>query len=124
MTVDEIRRRNLRALVTAEGGSTAFANRIGRTQKYVSQLISARTDKALGKTICRHIETVLGLSRGWLDSPQWDEDETHDPAMLTVKVTPREAKVLEALRRVDDRTKNIVDAVLAASDEQGQAKDA
>lgn len=123
MTIDETRKRNLRLLVTAAGGPLAFGKAVDRDSKYISQLISFVTKKAIGSKICRHFERELSKPKGWMDSPQWPVDSANDAeaigeAAAPYELSPREARFVDCLRQADERTKNILDAVLASSDEQ------
>lgn len=67
-----VRRRNIEALVGLAGGPTEFGKQIEREQVQVSQWLGG---KNIGDKLARHIEQKLGKPVGWLDSPQWEDDE-------------------------------------------------
>lgn len=78
MDVVDIRRRNLRFLVDRAGGPKEFADRVGRTPNYITQLKG--DTKSFGNPVARYLEEQLGHPRGWLDRPQWDADHAHEPS--------------------------------------------
>lgn len=67
-TATEIRRDNLRKIETAIGGRGELCNAIGKSEKYVSQLIGANPIRGIGDTLARSVEASTGLERGWLDN--------------------------------------------------------
>ncbi len=70
LTIYEIRRTNLQALVHEHGDRNTLANKIGRDRNQIDQLL---TSKNMGSKLARDIERPLGLSYGWLDHPQTTE---------------------------------------------------
>jgi hypothetical protein len=126
MTVGEIRKRNLQMLVAQAEGTSALAKQVERDPKYIAQLVSRVTKKPIGGRICRHIEKALGKPVGWLDRPQWPSEDDGSANQfgytVTYELSIREAKIVDYLRQADDRTKNIVDAVLHADDQPVAAK--
>lgn len=48
-----------------DGKSSAFAEAIGRSESYVSRVLSGK--KGLGEAFCRDVEERLGLAPMWLD---------------------------------------------------------
>lgn len=73
LMIDAVRRWNARYLADQMGGVMRFAERIGRSQSQVSQVIGKRPIKKLERVFCAHIETEFGLSPGWLDVPHLRE---------------------------------------------------
>jgi hypothetical protein len=67
MPVEEVRLWNLRYLADREGGVTRFAERIGRSQSQVSQLIGKTPSKVLERKLAREIEKACAMPSGWLD---------------------------------------------------------
>lgn len=74
MTITDVRRRNLQALVTSRFGGvqSRFGLAIGRQSDYVSRLVTGK--KALGDRLAREIEATLNLERGELDRPSIVDD--------------------------------------------------
>lgn len=79
MTLDEIRRANLRTVISEIGGVAALATKIGASASQVSQWVHAAPDSKTGKPrgmshdTCRRIEVAGGKPRGWMDT---------DPALV------------------------------------------
>lgn len=74
MEINEIRRRNLRALLDshlADGRKKKdFAELIGIEAPQLTHVTANPPTRNIGDTIARRIETNLGLQRGWLDVAQ------------------------------------------------------
>lgn len=71
-TVENIRHRNLLALIDRAGSVQAFANRIRRSHGQVSQLknrtpLESGRQREVGPKIARIIEQAFGLPVGWMD---------------------------------------------------------
>lgn len=70
--IEEIRLSNLLALVKNSGGVTRFADKTGKQQAQISQLVNQSPDsktkkpKSMGSSQAREFEEALGLERGWL----------------------------------------------------------
>jgi hypothetical protein len=75
MTIDDIRRNNLKALVVEAGGVGKLAARIPRDTSQVSQWLNASKDSKSGKRrnistdSARKIEHAMGKPVGWMDAP-------------------------------------------------------
>ncbi|MGL4223854.1 MAG: LexA family protein [Vibrio sp.] len=67
-TAEENRIDNARYLSLTEGGITAFANKIDRSETQVSRFLGSGRTKNIGPKIARHIERCFGLPDGWLDA--------------------------------------------------------
>jgi hypothetical protein len=74
MTIDEIRRANLTALIQRFDGVGKLSEVIGKSETQVSQWrnasIDSRTKKPRGMSdeVCRHIEEMCKLPHGWMDN--------------------------------------------------------
>lgn len=90
MTIDEIRRHNLAALVREYGSVVALAAAIERSESQVSQWLNASINSGTGKPrgmrsdSCRHIEKMVGKPIGWMDT-------RHDEARTEVVVAAEDA---------------------------------
>lgn len=84
--IHDIRRDNLRELIAErfEGSQTKFATAAGiRQPSFVSRLLSERepTQKNMGSQLARAIETALGLSPNFMDTPRPAVDRVHYVAL-------------------------------------------
>ncbi|EOZ4638808.1 helix-turn-helix transcriptional regulator [Enterobacter cloacae] len=74
MEINEIRRRNLRALLDTHLASGKkkkdFAETIGIEAPQLTHVTATPPTRNIGDTIARRIESNLGLQRGWLDVAQ------------------------------------------------------
>jgi hypothetical protein len=74
MTIDEIRRENLAALIKELGGVSTFAEKIAKSDSQVSQWRNASVDsktkkpRGISDDACRDIEEKCGKPRGWMDN--------------------------------------------------------
>lgn len=67
-TVYEIRRANLRQLMTNWGGPTSLSARLGHSNgSYIAQLAGPRPSRDISEKVARGIEETLGLAPGWMD---------------------------------------------------------
>lgn len=66
--ISEIRRRRARELAEREGGLTRFADRLGRSESQVSQIIGTNPVRNIGSRLARDIESAFKKPSGWLDS--------------------------------------------------------
>jgi hypothetical protein len=82
MDVYLIRLINLRALAAQEGGITALANRLEKSQSQISQLIGSKPIKNIGSLIAREVDRSFGKPEGWLD-------QIH-PELITDSMSPDE----------------------------------
>lgn len=68
--INEIRRKNLRKLVTEYEGMNSLARRLGLGRgAYISQLLSDPPVRRFGEKTARKWEKILGLADGWMDIP-------------------------------------------------------
>lgn len=75
MTIKEIRLYNLQRLLQQSGlTKSAFAAKINTSPAYISQILSSRTQRAMGEQIARSIESVYGKETGWMDVLHAQED--------------------------------------------------
>lgn len=78
MTIEEIRRNNLRRIAKDYDSSEALAARIGREPNQLSQLIGRTPTRNIGGRLARDIEKRLALPEGWLDQ-NYEDDLTPSP---------------------------------------------
>jgi hypothetical protein len=78
MTVKDIRRRNLLALVQSEadGKIAAFGRRFGLSEKYIRLIKGRHSD--CGHQFARDVEAALGRVKGGTWDGWMDRDHTHD----------------------------------------------
>jgi hypothetical protein len=66
----EIRRENLRKIITDVGGVSALARKIGSASpSFLSQMTGPKSDRNVSEKTCRDIEQKLGLPHLSMDSP-------------------------------------------------------
>ena len=66
--IQEIRRTNLRRLVSEHEGMNALAKKLGLSKgAYISQLLTNPPVRSISEKTCRKWEAALGLSPGWMD---------------------------------------------------------
>jgi hypothetical protein len=89
MTNDEIRRENLRILVSETGGVAKLADRLGISGSQVSQWKNASPDSKTGKPramqdeSARRLENACGKPRGWMD--QQHSIDTAEPMVYPLR---------------------------------------
>ncbi|GAB4393870.1 MAG: LexA family transcriptional regulator [Gammaproteobacteria bacterium] len=94
VTVKDIRRENLRALAISVGGITYLANKLGKSQSQISQLIGKSPSKNIGDKIAAQVEDIFGKPRGWLDILHHHIDETTTAYELIKHNAPHRAAPL------------------------------
>lgn len=67
-TAEENRIDNARYLSLLEGGISAFANKIDRSETQVSRFLGSGRTKNIGPKMARHIEQCFNMPDGWLDA--------------------------------------------------------
>lgn len=67
MDVKEIRKINLRALLK-KAKRIDFAEEVGTSPAYLSQILSKKTKAEIGDELARRIEARKSLPRGWMDT--------------------------------------------------------
>ena len=78
--IQEVRRRNLRRLVTDHDGMNNLARKLGLTKgAYISQLLSEKPLRGISEKVARKWERSLGLAYGWLDSEASTQVKTNLP---------------------------------------------
>ncbi|ULQ47421.1 hypothetical protein JN531_003850 [Flagellatimonas centrodinii] len=100
---------NIRRLVSASNGPTAFANRYGGgrwTQAQVSQWVSEDKPKSIGGRLARDLEAELGLLRGELDQPPADavQADRQPPSRginIHADVSPDAERLIAAILKAD-----------------------
>lgn len=70
MDIYEIRKSNLRHLITSrgDGKKAKLAGLIETSPAYISQILSAKTKASVGARLARQIERKLQLPNGWMDA--------------------------------------------------------
>lgn len=81
MTIEEIRLRNLRALIQRFGTIATVAEKANTAPAYLSQITNrapSRTGKPrdMGSALARKIEAGCGLSTGWMDTDHGEHKMT------------------------------------------------
>ncbi|MCD5326741.1 hypothetical protein ACFFU8_18250 [Chromobacterium piscinae] len=71
--VNEIRRRNLKALLAPRGAAARIASATGSSESYLSTLKGK--SRQLGSDLARRIEQAEGLPHGWFDQLHEEEAE-------------------------------------------------
>lgn len=70
-SVYDIRRENLRVLMTQWGGPTSLAKKLGHANgSYLAQLAGPNPTRDMSERTARTIEQTLKLPVSWLDQPQ------------------------------------------------------
>lgn len=70
-SVYEIRRENLRVLMSQWGGPTSLSKKLGHANgSYLAQLAGPNPSRDMSERTARTIEQTLKLPLGWLDQPQ------------------------------------------------------
>ena len=96
--IQEVRRRNLRRLVTDHDGMNNLARKLGLTKgAYISQLLSEKPLRAISEKVARKWERTLGLAYGCLD----EKGQTSLPEIDTPMLERVLAEVLQALKEAD-----------------------
>lgn len=77
-TAEENRIDNARYLSLLEGGISAFASKISRSETQVSRFLGAGRTKNIGPKMARHIESCFNKHEGWLDKEHGFSDVDKD----------------------------------------------
>lgn len=113
-SVDEIRHRNLLALIGRYPAQRAFADAIGRAPAQVSQWVTRATHSATGKPrgvsgeMCRYIEKRLELGRGWMDND-------HSAPMVPRGLRPDQMALLDGWERLTPDARAMFQAAVDAA---------
>lgn len=96
-SVYEIRRENLRGLMTQWGGPTSLAKKLGHSNgSYIAQLVGPNPSREISEKVARDMEAKLGLPVGWLDQEHTGttrqvDDETLSACVRAVAAALRDA---------------------------------
>lgn len=71
--IKEIRRANLKALVSKYPRVEDFAEQVDTSASYISQIFSEKTKADVGDRLARKIERALELPTFWMDRPQGNQ---------------------------------------------------
>lgn len=88
MYAKDIRRENLRALAKQLGGITQLAEKLGKSQSQISQLIGKSPSKNIGDKIATQVENLFNKPHGWMDTLHNHIDETTTAYELFRKSAP------------------------------------
>lgn len=81
MTIDEIRIKNLKQLISDNGSAAALGRKIGVSDSQITQWKNAypeaktKKPRGISDDMCRHIENACEKPRGWLDNINLSDDE-------------------------------------------------
>jgi SOS-response transcriptional repressor LexA len=75
MTIEDIRRANLRALIHEAGSQVKAAVLLGVEPSYISQIAGQNPTRNVGSTMARRIESSWGKPKGWLDESHIQANE-------------------------------------------------
>lgn len=97
-SVYDMRRDNLRSLMTQWGGPTSLAKKLGHSNgSYVAQLVGPNPSREISEKVARDMEGKLNLPIGWLDQEHAGNGRQVDDAALSACVRA----VAAALRDAD-----------------------
>lgn len=84
VSVYDIRRTNLRKLMTQWGGPTSLAAKLGHSNgSYLAQLAGPHPSREVSERTAREMESALSLPSGWFDQPH-KEAQPLDDSVLAV----------------------------------------
>lgn len=84
LSVYEIRRLNLRRLMSEWGGPASLARKLGHANgSYLAQLAGPNPSRDLSERTAREIESKLGLPSNWLDSEHQGQVRVDDEALAS-----------------------------------------
>jgi transcriptional regulator with XRE-family HTH domain len=90
MSIQDIRRANLRLMVRKTGSQTELAKLVGTNRLYLSQILSATTARNLGDKLARKIEKSMTLSEGWMDRDNTAGPIAHESNRLLPELTEKQ----------------------------------
>lgn len=91
MSVKQIRLWNARSLADRAGGISNFAEKIGKSQSYASQIIGATPSKTIGHRVAEDIAQAFGLSLAWMDTAhpkEWRHISDNEWADALLRILP------------------------------------
>lgn len=104
-SVYDLRRENLRVLMTQWGGPTSLAKKLGHSNgSYIAQLAGPNPSREISEKVAREIESKLQLPIGWLDSKQNSKGTSVDDAALSECVRAVAAALRDGNLRPDPET--------------------
>ena len=108
MTIKEIRLKNLLYLIVESAlTQSQFAQKIGCSAAYLSQIISEHNKRNMGDALARNIENRLNLYKGWMDIPH---SHSRDLPKTEYQPAPQtDAEILGHLHTWDDHTPLCID---------------
>jgi hypothetical protein len=96
VNVYEIRRTNLRKLMSQWGGPTSLSAKLGHSNgSYLAQLAGPHPSREVSERTARQIEEKLALPGGWLDKPH-QEPQPLDDTSLALCIRAVSAAVKDA----------------------------
>jgi hypothetical protein len=96
-SVYDMRRDNLRSLMTQWGGPTSLAKKLGHSNgSYIAQLVGPNPSREISEKVARDMETRLGLPIGWLDQEHAGNGRQVDDAALSACVRAVAAALRDA----------------------------
>ncbi|MFU2317994.1 helix-turn-helix domain-containing protein [Rahnella sp. PCH160] len=112
MNIEEIRRSNLQQLIDEfyDGKQVKLAEALGIRPNYISRLLSRSSEKKIGGSFCRKLESISGKPINWMDNPHGTE-----------KILARENKDL-CVRVVSENIANLMSKTPAFSTEAKLAR--
>jgi hypothetical protein len=95
--VYEVRRANLRKLMTQWGGPTSLATKLGHSNgSYLAQLAGPHPSREVSERTARQIEQALTLPTGYLDQAHPGAEHTLDDDVLALCIRAVTAAVKDA----------------------------
>jgi len=109
-SVYDMRRDNLRSLMTQWGGPTSLAKKLGHSNgSYVAQLVGPNPSREISEKVARDMESRLGLPIGWLDQEHAGNGRQVDEETLSACVRAVAAAIRDAGLKPDpDAYANLV----------------
>lgn len=87
-TIVEIRKENLQLLIKAVGKKSELAHLAQTDPAYISQVLSEKTNRNIGDSLARKLETACKKPRGWLDKTHDEVSTPKPPAYENTRTTP------------------------------------
>lgn len=113
MTIEEIRRENMRWLAQQCESRKKFAELLEVDEARVSQLIGKNPSKVIGTPTARKIERVFSRPKGWLDMPNAWTGESNGVRSVVIAEDIAKLIVLFGQSTDDGRTQILRAAELA-----------
>lgn len=82
-SIYQLRRENLRSLISTWGGPTSLSKKLGHTNgSYLAQLGGPHPSREISEKVAREMEGKLGLPLGWMDQEHGDKPRQLDDGAL------------------------------------------